>query len=95
MPARRGVPKEIQMNHSRLTFTSNRSRSGGDTYQRRVAWLLARIERYSRERRRLESVGAQPAVLAPIDERLDRARADLAALVSTRAEQPRTSLATS
>ncbi len=73
------------MNHSRLTFNSNRSRSRSDPYQERVAWLLARIERYSRERRRLETVGARPVVLAPIDEKLEQTRAYLAALVAARA----------
>ncbi|HUZ16088.1 MAG TPA: hypothetical protein VMU72_07885 [Gaiellaceae bacterium] len=47
-----------------------------------MAWLLVRIERYSRERRRLEALGALPAALAPIDEKLERARTDLAALVA-------------
>ncbi len=70
------------MSHSRLTFHSNRLRRRRSAYQERVAWLLARIESYSRERRRLETLGALPAALAPIDERLERARADLAALVA-------------
>ena len=75
------------MNHSRLSFNSNRSRSRSDRYQERVAWLLARIERYSRERRQLETVGARPVVLAPIDEKLEQTRADLAALVAARARE--------
>jgi hypothetical protein len=73
------------MSHSRLTFDSNRR----SAYQERVARLLARIESCSRERRRLETLGALPAALAPIDERLERARTDLAALVTGSARNGR------
>lgn len=72
------------MTHSRLTFKSNRSRSRSSAYQDRVGGLLARIERYSRERRRLATVRA-PAALASIDEKLEQTRAELAALVADHA----------
>jgi hypothetical protein len=53
------------------------------SYQEQVAALLARIDAYSRKRLRLETAGARRPLLAPLDEKLERMRAELAAVVAT------------
>jgi hypothetical protein len=53
------------------------------SYQERVADLLARIDAYSRKRLRLETAGVRRPLLAPLDEKLARARAELATVVAT------------
>jgi len=52
------------------------------THQERVAELLARIDAYSRKRLRLETAGARRPLLAPLDEKLARTRAELAEVVA-------------
>jgi hypothetical protein len=51
-------------------------------YQQRVAALLQRIDAYSRKRLRLETAGVRRPLLAPLDEKLARTRAELATVVS-------------
>jgi hypothetical protein len=54
------------------------------SYQERVTQLLERIDAYSRKRLRLETAGVRRPLLAPLDEKLERMRAELAAVVGTR-----------
>lgn len=51
-------------------------------YQQRIAALLERIDTYSRKRLRLETAGARRPLLAPLDEKLARTRAELATVVA-------------
>jgi hypothetical protein len=52
-------------------------------YQEQIAALLARIDAYSRKRLRLETAGARRPLLAPIDEKLERMRTELATVVAS------------
>ncbi|MGH3007862.1 MAG: hypothetical protein ACRDLM_00430 [Gaiellaceae bacterium] len=52
------------------------------SYQERVADLLARIDAYSRKRLRMETAGVRRPLLAPLDEKLARTRAELATVVA-------------
>jgi hypothetical protein len=59
-------------------MTEERSR-----YRDRVDSLLERIDKYSHKRIRLETAGARRPLLAPLDEKLARTRAELATVVAT------------
>jgi hypothetical protein len=55
-----------------------------ESYRERVAALLERIDKYSRKRLRLETAGARRPLLAPLDDKLARARAELETVVAAR-----------
>jgi hypothetical protein len=54
------------------------------SYQQRVGQLLERIDKYSRKRLGLETAGFGRPLLAPLDDKLAAARAELAELVQAR-----------
>ncbi|HZS31020.1 MAG TPA: hypothetical protein VFA37_07165 [Gaiellaceae bacterium] len=54
------------------------------SYREQVSALLERIETYSRKRLRLETAGVRRPLLAPLDAKLARTRAELATVVAQR-----------